>query len=113
MVVSNVAPTATFSFTAGREGTTRTLSLTDVVEPSATDRTSLQYGFDCGAGFGRAVDVELRLGQRGEDPGGTSTTTLPPSGHRYGTPGTYTLRISIGDDRGAGAAAPVTIAVSP
>ena len=37
--------------------------------------------------------------------GGTSTHDLPPNGHRYATPGTYQLRISVRDDRGYGHAA--------
>lgn len=188
--VSNVAPRATFAKGAGLEGTARTLSLVNVIEPSTPDRDSLEYAFDCGSGFGPygstpsrvcpaipdqdTVVVRARLrdkdggvstytrnqyianvlpgvtasasattvnvgdlvtiaaGSAFTDPGadspwtwtyawgdgavsrgGTSTQSLPPSGHRYMAPGTYTLQVSVRDDRGFGHAAPITITVNP
>ncbi len=190
VVVSNVAPTAVFAQTPGQEGVQRTLELTGVTDPGSTDRTSLQYAFDCGGGYGAwggsatfscpaiadqdtiPVGAKVRDKDGGEseytrnqnivnvlpvvtasasattvsvgdlvtlapgssftDPGaddpwtwtydwgdgvvsrgGTSSHTLPPSGHRYTAPGSYTLQVSVRDDRGAGHAAGITITVNP
>ena len=55
VTIENVAPTATFGAPASvDDGSTFTLSLTDPQDPSAVDRQSLRYAFDCGSGYGTA-----------------------------------------------------------
>jgi hypothetical protein len=55
LVVSNVAPTATFTtpISAVHSGDTFTLSLTNPIDPSTTDMVvGFTYAFDCGSGYG-------------------------------------------------------------
>ncbi len=56
-VISNVAPTATFTNPAGTipvpEGSAFALSLVNVIDPSSADITAgFTYAFNCGSGFG-------------------------------------------------------------
>lgn len=51
--VDNVKPTATFNAPVSvNEGSAINLSLTAVVEPSSVDAATIEYAFDCGAGYG-------------------------------------------------------------
>jgi DNA/RNA endonuclease G (NUC1) len=53
VTVSNVAPTAAISAPSSViEGSSFTISLTGVADPSSTDLASLTYAFDCGDGLG-------------------------------------------------------------
>jgi len=53
VTIENVAPTATFGAPASvDDGSDFALSLTDPQDPSAVDRQSLRYAFDCGSGYG-------------------------------------------------------------
>lgn len=53
VTIENVAPTATFGAPASvDDGSNFSLSLADPQDPSAVDRQSLRYAFDCGSGYG-------------------------------------------------------------
>ena len=53
VTIENVPPTATFNAPDSvAEGGSFVVSLTDPHDPSAVDRQSLRYAFDCGSGYG-------------------------------------------------------------
>jgi hypothetical protein len=53
VTIENVAPTATFGAPGSvDDGSSFALSLANPQDPSAVDRQSLRYAFDCGSGYG-------------------------------------------------------------
>lgn len=69
--IDNVAPTATFETPSSvNEGTTYTIRLKDVVEPSSVDFPLLEYAFDCGSGYGAFSTSASETCSAIDNPGG-------------------------------------------